>query len=56
MLGEFGPENTLFIENEDYKAYECIKNSLIIEMFDRDHVWPKEQDELETQKNILSMV
>jgi hypothetical protein len=36
----FSEKNTLMLESDECNVYECFENSLIIDRFDRDDVWP----------------
>ena len=36
----FGPENTLMLESDEENVYKFHQNSLIVDRFDRDDVWP----------------
>ena len=36
----FGPDNTLMLESDEPNVYNFPENSLIIDRYDRDDVWP----------------
>jgi hypothetical protein len=37
---QFGPKNTLMLESDEVSVHYCHKNSLIIDEFTREDVWP----------------
>jgi hypothetical protein len=36
----FSKKNTLVLESDECNVYECFENSLIIDRYDRNDVWP----------------
>ena len=41
----FGPSNTLMLETDEINVYECHKNSLIVDRYEREDVWPTTNQE-----------
>ena len=37
---KFGKENTLLLESEEISVWKCHENSLIVDKFEREDVWP----------------
>ena len=53
---QFGPENTLMLESDEMEVYDCWKNALIIDRYDRDDVWPSLKGEHRDQVMILQSI
>ena len=41
----FGPSNTLMLQTDEINVYECHKNSLIVDRYEREDVWPTTNQE-----------
>jgi hypothetical protein len=55
-MGKFGKENTLMLESDEINVYDCHRNSLIIDRYTRDDVWPTEVGNGRNQLEILTTI
>lgn len=52
----FGPENTIMLESDEISVYNFHENSLIVDRYEREDVWPTEMNQVRDQFEILRRI
>lgn len=54
----FGPENTIMLESEEEQCFNCWRNSLVVDRYEREDVWPTigSVDDHRNQVSILKSI
>lgn len=52
----FGPENTIMLESDEVSVYNFHENSLIVDRYEREDVWPTEVGQIRDQFEILRKI
>ena len=52
----FGPSNTIMLETDEINVHDCIENSLIVDRFEREDVWPTNIEHMRNQVEILTSI
>ena len=52
----FGPQNTIMLESDEASVYNYHENSLIVDRYEREDVWPTEVSKIRDQFEILRTI
>ena len=52
----FGPANTIMLESDEVNVYNCHENSLIVDSYTRQDVWPTQVKFIRDQFEILRKI